>query len=403
MNLARFLSMRSFLLLTAAAVFGGCGFEDPPEVSAAVGQALSARSIGRVQRAIPDQYIVVLRRAELGSQQTSAVAAELAAASGAKLLHTYDAALSGFAARMSEAAAKALLADPRVDFIEEDGLVEAFTTQLSAPWGLDRIDQRNLPLNTTYIYNATGLGVHVYVIDTGIRRTHTQFTGRMSTAFDITAGGNGNDCNGHGTHVAGVIAGTTYGAAKRATLHPVRVLDCNGSGSYSNVIAGVNWVTANRIPPAVANLSLGGSISTALDNAVNASIAAGVTYTVAAGGAGGSACNYSPARIPAALTVGASTAGDAVAASSNQGTCIDLFAPGLSILSAWHTSDTATATLNGTSMSAGFVAGAVAKFLQTSPAATPATVSNHITTTATMGVLSGVVPPTPNRLLYTAL
>ncbi len=403
MKLSRFSPVRPCLALAVAAALGGCGVDTSTEDQAVTQQALPGRAIVRAQRAIPEQYIVVLRRGELGTQQASAVAAELAAASGAKLLQTYDAALLGFAARMSEAAAKALLADPRVDFIEEDGTVEAFTTQSNAPWGLDRIDQRNLPLNTTYVYNATGLGVHVYVIDTGIRRTHTQFTGRMSTGFDITAGGNGNDCNGHGTHIAGIIAGTTYGVAKRATLHPVRVLDCNGSGSYSNVIAGINWVTTNRIRPAVANMSLGGGASTALDNAVNASIAAGVTYTVAAGGSGGSSCNYSPARIPAALTVGASNASDVVSSSSNQGACLDLFAPGASIPSAWHTSDTATATLSGTSMSAAHAAGAAAKYLQVSPAATPATVTNALNTTATMGVLTGVIPPAPNRLLYTVL
>ena len=403
---------RAARLVTAAcAITGwlGCGLDAPLDDGSDLRPGASLALV-RAERPISGQYIVVLRRAALAAEHArpdaaaAEVAAELTRAGGARLLHTYQAGLLGFAAQMSEAAARALTSDPRVAYVAEDGEVQAWATQLGAPWGLDRIDQRNLPLGTTYVYGATGAGVHAYVIDTGVRRTHTQFAGRIGTAFDaVTAGGAASDCNGHGTHVAGIVAGTTYGVAKQAIVHPVRVLDCSGAGSISNVIAGINWVTANRVQPAVASLSLGGSPNQALDDAVNASIAAGVSYAVAAGNSASSACNYSPARVAAAITVGSTMSSDAVRSSTNQGACLDLFAPGGSIPSAWYTSDTATATLSGTSMAAAHAAGVAALYLQTAPTATPATVSARMITASTKGVLTGVIPPAPNRLLFNVL
>src|SRR5262249_51466616 len=241
---------------------------------------------------------------------------------------------------------------------------EPVATQSNATWGIDRIDQRNLPLSGTYTYNFTGAGVHAYIIDTGIRATHQNFGGRVSSqGFTAINDGNGtNDCNGHGTHVSGTVGSSTYGVAKGVTLHAVRVLSCSGSGSTSGVIAGVDWVTQNRILPAVANMSLGGGVSTALDTAVNNSINSGVTYAIAAGDT--NPCTLSPARVAAALTVGATTMTDARSSFSNFGTCVDLFAPGSSITSTWNTSDTATNTISGTSMATPHVTGVAALYLQ---------------------------------------
>jgi subtilisin family serine protease len=311
----------------------------------------------------------------------------------------YKHALNGFSVEMSEADAEAMSQDYRVAFVEEDGIMTADATQTNPPWGLDRIDQRNLPLNATYNYNWTGSGVRVYVIDTGIRTTHNQFGGRASNVFDAF-GGSGSDCNGHGTHVAGTVGGSTYGVAKSSMPRGVRVLDCNGSGSTSGVIAGVDWVRQNFIAPAVANMSLGGGASTALDNAVNSLSNAGVAIAVAAGNSNANACNSSPARAVNAITTGSTTTTDARSSFSNFGTCVDLFAPGSGILSAWFTSNTATATLSGTSMASPHVAGVAALYKQANPSASATTVRNAIVNNATTNVVTNAGTGSPNRLLY---
>lgn len=353
---------------------------------------------------IVNQYIVVLDDAVVGEKGHFSIApyiaSEMAANYKGKIKHVYQHAINGFAVEMTEAEAEALSLDYRVKFVEEDGVVTADVTQNNAPWGLNRIDQRARGGNTTYNYNFTGSGVRAYIIDTGIRTTHTQFGGRASNVFDAF-GGSGADCNGHGTHVAGTVGGSTYGVAKSALLRGVRVLDCNGSGSNSGVIAGVDWVRVNHIAPAVANMSLGGGASTALDNAVNNLSNAGVTIAVAAGNSNANACNSSPARAANAITVGSITSTDARSSFSNFGTCLDIFAPGSAIISAWVTSNTATATLSGTSMASPHVAGAAALYKQANPGASATTIRNALVNNATLNVVTNPGSGSPNRLLYT--
>lgn len=368
-----------------------------------------ARSQGRGNKLhrkankIQNSYIVVLDDSVVGEKGLYSIAPyiadDMASTYHGKLKHVYQHAINGFAAEMSEEDAERLSEDFRVKFVEEDAVMTADATQNNPPWGLDRIDQRNRPLSGTYTYNFTGSGVRVYVIDTGIRTTHTQFAGRASNVFDAL-GGNGADCNGHGTHVAGTVGGSTYGVAKSALLRGVRVLDCNGSGSTSGVISGVDWVRINHINPAIANMSLGGGVSTALDTAVNNLSNSGVTIAVAAGNSNANACNFSPARAANAITVGSTTTTDGRSSFSNFGTCLDLFAPGSGILSAWFSSDTATATLSGTSMASPHVAGVAALYKQANPSASSTTIRNAIVNNATTNVITNVGTGSPNRLLY---
>ena len=350
-------------------------------------------------QAVPDDYIVVFKDSV---RSPVSEAADLVKAHSGTLHYSYGHALKGFAARLSSSAIQALRADPRVESIEQDQRVQLDATQLNpVNHGLDRIDQRNLPLNNSYTFNRTGAGVHFYGIDTGINLTHVDLTGRIGNGFDaVTIGGNAADCNGHGTHTATTAAGTTFGVAKGAIVHPVRVLDCSGAGTVSGVIAGVDFVTQNRINPAVANMSLGGGISSALDQAVAASVASGVVYAIAAGNNAGNACNTSPARVTSALTVAASTFTDARASFSNFGTCVDLFAPGVNITAGWIGSNTATMTISGTSMATPHVAGVAMLFLEANPTATPAQVANAINTNATAGLITSAGTGTPNRLLF---
>jgi subtilisin family serine protease len=372
---------------------------------------VEAGPIRKHPRPIPGSYIVVLRQdaardpKDLFSRQPSVseLATEMVELSHqGKQRFVFEHSLRGFAVEATPFEAEQLANDSRVAFVEEDGVMEASATQSNATWGLDRVDQRALPLNKIYQYNQTGAGVNAYVIDTGIRATHAEFKGRIGNGFTAVSDGQGtSDCNGHGTHVAGTIGGSTYGIAKSVTLHSVRVLACNGSGTTSAVIAGIEWVTANRVRPAVANMSLGGGISSALDLAVVNSIAAGVTYAIAAGNSNADACQSSPARVAGALTVGASTSGDARASFSNFGSCLDVFAPGSGIGSAWYTSDTAANSLSGTSMATPHVAGAAALYLQNNRSASPAQVASALLGQSTTSRITDPGAGSPNRLLYT--
>jgi len=372
---------------------------------------------------VPDKYIVVYKNDfEIGTLGT---AIQTVTAYGGQVEFVYHSALHGFSAYLPKPALDRVLLDPAVAYVEADAVISLDplehkespedlsdaaepgeigiqTVQTGATWGLDRIDQVNLPLSTTYIYNHLGTNVHAYVIDTGIRSTHTEFGARASKDFDgVGDGQNGNDCHGHGTHVAGTIGGKTYGVAKQVRIHGVRVLNCDGWGYWSWVIAGLDWVAAHHLKPAVANMSLGseGNV-TSVNDAVKTLINKGVVVVVAAGNDYANACGYSPALVPKAITVGSTTSSDARSWFSNWGSCLDIFAPGSSITSAWNTNNTATNTIDGTSMAAPHVAGVAALYLQMKPTATVAEVTGGIINVATAGKVTDPKTGSPSLILF---
>lgn len=389
------LLLQRVAIVAAAAVAAACADQGTAPVEP---PGLAPLHSSSPSHTVPDRYIVVLQ----AGADAPGMARQAQAAHGARVHYVYRHALNGFAATLSPQAVQALRRNPQVSFIEPDQEMWLTDTQSPATWGLDRIDQRSLPLNNQYTYQYSGAGVHVYVIDTGLRADHVEFTGRVGNGWSYIADGNGtNDCHSHGTHVAGTVLGTTWGVAKAAIVHPVRVFSCSGTPTTTSVIAGVDGVTANAIRPAVANMSLGGPPSTSLDNAVRNSIASRITYVVSAGNDNTSACNQSPARVAEAITVASTTSTDARSSFSNYGSCVDIFAPGSSITSAGIASPTASAVKSGTSMAAPHVAGVAAHYLQLNPAGTAAQAQSWIISNATTGKVTSAGTGSPNRLLYT--
>ncbi|MDQ1613084.1 MAG: serine protease [Pyrinomonadaceae bacterium] len=364
----------------------------------------SNSATGRIRRSdapAADNYIVVFKDS-VPQGRVEAFAAQLARAHGGRVGFTYQYALRGFSVEMSEKQALALSRNPQVEYVEEDTMVEGAAVQSSPQWGLDRIDQRSLPLDAAYTYANSGAGVNAYVIDGGIRLTHQEFGGRAVFAFDNVGDGRaGVDCNGHGTHVAGIIGGATYGVAKGVKLHSVRVLNCSNQALASAVIAGIDWVTGNHVKPAIANMSFFvGNANATMDLSVRNLIAAGVTTVAAAGNLTRDASLHSPARVTEAITVAATDQNDNQATFSNFGSVVDIYAPGVLILSAHSTSDTATFTRSGTSSAAPFVAGVAARYLSGNPQATPASVAQAVTRNATPGKVVNPGAGSPNLLLY---
>ena len=393
------------ILAVASAVLTACS--DPITPSGAARLAPMAEISGNVQtELVPNEYIVALHTSQVSASRLGAQAQSMAAAAGAQITAVWGAALNGFAVKADAAAIAKIRANPSVEWVEPVQVMRKIATQSPTPsWGLDRIDQANFPLNTSYTYPTGGTVPHIYIIDTGILTTHNDFTGRIGASSNhITpvapSGPAWTDCDGHGTHTSGTAGGTTYGVMKTAIIHAVRVLDCFGSGTNVSVINGINWVITNAIQPAVSNMSLGGGADVGIDNATNNMAAAGIVSAVAAGNSNANACNFSPARATNALTAGSTTTTDARSSFSNFGTCLDIFAPGSSITSDYIGSNNATAILSGTSMASPHVAGVAALYRSQNPSATAAQTATALISNATLNKVTNPGTGSPNRLLY---
>lgn len=350
--------------------------------------------------ALPDRYIVTLdggTSASLAARsQVRTTAERLTDSYGGTVRQVYSAALRGFSVRATEEQAEKLAAAPGVKYVEADGTMRVSGTQPNPPsWGIDRVDGS---LNRSYSYPNEGSGVTAYIVDTGVDMTHPDFTGRARSGYDfIDNDTNASDCQGHGTHVAGTVGSRSYGVAKNVDLVAVRVLNCQGSGQWSQVIGGIDWVARNADGPSVANMSLGGGASSSVDQAVQGAIDSGVTFAVAAGNDSRNACNTSPARVPAAITLGSTDRGDGRSYFSNYGRCLDLFAPGGSITSTRNGGG--STTMSGTSMATPHAAGAAALYLSAHRGASPGQVRDALVNNAQSGVVGNPGSGSPNRLL----
>lgn len=390
----------AFTTLVAALTLGACA-ETP---TAAIGPDASGPALNRAEAARSGPQRVLVQFAD-DERDPAGLASALVATNGGTLRYRYASAIKGFAAELPEQAIEALRRNPRVKLVEPDHevfLVSSGSQANPPSWGLDRSDQRLTARDQSYSWGNTGAGVHAYIFDTGIRSTHAEFTGRIGAGYTVINDGNGTeDCQGHGTHVAGTVGGTTTGIAKGVTLHAIRVFGCTGSASTSSIISALDWVVQNGQRPAVINMSLGGSFSSTFNTAIANAVTAGFTVVVAAGNSSADACGTSPASAPSAITTGSTASSDAMSSFSNHGACVDLFAPGTSIYSAYYTGNTAFATMSGTSMASPHVAGAAALVLGANPSATPAQVTQALVANATTGTLTGLPTGSPNRLLYT--
>ncbi|GAA2511219.1 S8 family peptidase [Pilimelia columellifera] len=377
--------------------------------AAAAATPAPGKLLATASHPITNDYVVVFHDAAVRAAAVPDVAASMAAAHGGAVGYTYQHAFHGFQFKGDARDAAAIAADPAVRYVAQSGMrhVDGGGTQNNPVWGLDRIDQRKVTADRKFTYPNDGTGVTAYIVDTGLRYTHSEFGGRAVAGLDaITEGGGAVDCHGHGTHVGGTVGGKTYGVAKNVKLVGVRVIDCDGSGPDPGVAKAIDWIIENASGPSVVNMSIGGDPFSPIDDAIRKAVATkNISFAVAAGngddlGRPQDACNHTPARVTEAVTVAASTSRDRSASFTNYGKCVDIFAPGVSVKSGWIGSDTATRTIDGTSMATPHVAGVMAVVLSDKPETTPAQMSTLLTDAATSDAITGVGTDSPNKLLY---